>query len=195
MKTVLLKSIADVIAGYPSKEKINHASFGSHLIIQGKNFNNFGDLNWDNMIRFDPQGASGKYIIQKEDVLLMGRGSSHSAYFIPLVKNIALASSSFYIIRIRDKRFLPEYISWWINKTEPQKYFERNAGATLISYISKGVVECLKIPVVSLDKQEKIVCIQNLLKKERQLTDKLGEKRKQLIKLVCVRSIRFGEEK
>ena len=64
--------------------------------------------------------------------------------------------------------------------TKTLQYLTSNAKGTSIPSISKSTVEELNIPILPVDKQEKIIAIAKLQKTEERLYKKIIRKREQL---------------
>ncbi|MCS2900563.1 restriction endonuclease subunit S [Bacteroides thetaiotaomicron] len=125
--------------------------------------------------------SNNKYFLKEGDLLFSAKGANNFCTIFHTQKYNAVASSSFLIIRIRDKkRILPDYLCWFFNRQTTLQYLTSNAKGTSIPSISKSTVEELNIPILPVDKQEKIIAIAKLQKTEERLYKKIIRKREQL---------------
>lgn len=151
------------------------------LYLQINGFDNNGYLypkQEPSILLDDP---NNKYFLKEGDLLFSAKGANNFCTIFHTQKYNAVASSSFLIIRIRDKkRILPDYLCWFFNRQTTLQYLTSNAKGTSIPSISKSTVEELNIPILPVDKQEKIIAIAKLQKTEERLYKKIIRKREQL---------------
>ena len=182
MKIVLLNSVADIKVGYQARASIKLKVKGSHKLIQGKNFGFNRSVLPRELISFSPIGNPEKYAVKKYDILFQARGSGHFACCLTgLIGKNVLVASSLYIIRVKTKQIIPEYLAWQINQSQAQIYFKAQAGATGISFVSKSILMQLKIIIPDLKTQKKTCKIISLWKKEKELMNKITLKKEKLI--------------
>jgi hypothetical protein len=162
-------------------------------LIQSKDFDSLHHLRSENPIAFSPERKPEIYSVHNGDVLFQARGVSHFAYCIEDDLKDTLAAGSFYIIRIKNKGLLPQYLAWWLNQTPVQVYFRSQASGTAMSFISKITLSRLEIKIPPLSVQKKVVKTVTLAEHERFLLDKLSEYRSRLIKAVCIKATQKQE--
>ena len=189
METVNLKSIADIQVGYQTRTRIEEKSGGGHWLIQGRDFDSYHRLCTENMLSFLPDRKPELYAVHKGDILFQSRGMENFAYCIEDNLKNTLASGSFYIIRLKTERLLPQYLAWWLNQSPAQIYLQSQASSTVISFVSKGVISQLNVPIPPLEVQHKVNKVLNLWLQEKLLHDKLTECRSLLVKAVCMKAI------
>jgi len=189
MKTKLV-SVAEVQIGYQALKRIDPDPQGTHAIIQVKDINNKQELDTSDLYPFIPEREPERYQVDKGDVLFMSRGRNNLAYPVRWGLRNTLAASTFFILRLRSESVLPEYLAWAINQPPMQaKLKERTHATTTVPLIPKADFEALKIDVPPLELQRKIVALNDLLVKERELTDRLLEKRAHLIQAVSLGAV------
>ena len=189
MKTKLLASIADIQVGYQSRSSIRNVSEGTHRLIQGKDFDSYFNLKFDNIIRFNPEQNPRIYYVYKWDVLFQARGLEHFAYCLSESIDKAVAAGSFYIIRVKDNGVLPTYLAWWINQPPAQAYLRSQAGESSISYVSKKNLSSLMVKIPSLEVQASIVKALALWQREKDLWAHYENLKEKLVKAICLKSI------
>lgn len=181
-----LDDIADIVVGYQAKTHIHKSPEGLFRLIQGKDFYDSQYLKEENLLWFVPERNPVPYLICKDDVLFQARGTNHFAYYLEEEIANALASSSFYIIRLKTKKIMPEYLAWWLNQKIAQTYFNTHASTTAISFISKKILSQLELIIPPLSVQEKICQVIKLWKQETNLRKELSKKRLKLINEFCL---------
>jgi len=182
---VKLEEIAKIQAGYQSRTTIRKVENGTHLLIQGKDIDEKGDISTESLIRFNPNRNPDFYRVHRNDILFQAKGSSHNAVIVKEVIPGALATGSFYIIRPNSDLIRPGYMTWWLNQPAAQSFFKSEGGTTVISFIPKSALSQMKISLPSLQVQIKIEKIQQLLHKEQQINSRLHELRTILANAIC----------
>ncbi|MGB3452567.1 MAG: restriction endonuclease subunit S [Moheibacter sp.] len=122
--------------------------------------------------------VKNKYIIKKDDILFSTR-VKFNAYRLPVHSNqMFVASNSFAILKLRNRKLLPDYLSWFINHPDREPFYAlRVQGSNRIPYISTSELAEMEIDLPDLETQKLIGSIDSLLKKEKRLTAEILEKR------------------
>ena len=181
-----LKEIIDIKAGYSIRGRIEQVkkSEGDLKLLQMKNVDSIEGIDYENFISIKFQGKKGPDYLTKGDVLFVGRGSKFFSVCINNDLSNTAAAPQFLILRVKNKSILPEYLSWYINHKRAQSYFRREAAGTAVTHVSKASLEDLVIEVPSVEKQKRIVKINNLIMKEKKITQSLLLKRSQLVEQI-----------
>ena len=152
-----ITDFAEIALGHTFRGAIEEGINGNYRVIQAKNINSNRDLNAD-LISIHLDSSRTKGVVKNNDVLLSNRGSFKSAVYYGNSKNL-IASSSLYVLKIKNNKVLPEYLSIYLNSSLGQKsLLECNRGAFIKSLPKSNLVD-LTIPVPTLEKQERIIKI------------------------------------
>ena len=189
-----LKTIARIQAGYQASVRIKESASGTHRLIQSKNFDSFHQLRSKNLITFSPKRKPDSSTVRKGDILFQARGKVHFSYYIEENLKDTLATGSLYIIRIKSKSLIPEYLAWWLNQPEAQSYFQSQSCGSLMSFISKNTLSSLQVQIPPLSVQKKVVKIVTLAKHEQFLLDRFSSLRSRLVKAACIKAIQEQEK-
>lgn len=157
---------------------------GDFIYLQAKYFTETGDWISSNLPDLKLTKQIQKHLLQAGDILFAAKGTKNFAACYKEAYGPCVASSTFFVIRIQDKlknKLLPEYLTWYINHPNTQKWLKGKAIGTALPSISKPVLKELLIPVPSTGKQELILTIQTLRKKETGIQKRINELREQLI--------------
>ncbi|MCD4786312.1 MAG: restriction endonuclease subunit S [Candidatus Eremiobacteraeota bacterium] len=190
MNSILLKSIARVQVGYQARTSLKESADGTHRIIQSKDFDSNHVLQKDSLSAFFPERDWKLYSASKGDILFQARGKDHFACCIEEDLPDTLAAGSFYIIHLKTKEILPEYLAWWLNQAHAQTYIRSRARGTGISFVSKEVLSKFNIKIPPTSIQQKIISIIKIWQREKSLREKLTECRSRLVKGICLNAIR-----
>ncbi len=141
-------------------------------------------------LQFSPNRKPELYEIQSNDILFLARGTEHKAICVgsEIAPNL-LASSNFYIIKVKDPFMLPCFLSWYMNQKPAREYFEVNTAGATISYISKPALAALPVPVIPIEKQQAIVKIAQLRDRERVIEQHLSRLRDRLVDKQCLKAL------
>jgi len=142
-------------------------------------------VNWETVIPFKPERKPKRYLVGDGDVLVSFRGGAHFGVALALVPENTVASSNFYILRIRRKDVTPEYLGWYLNQPAAQEFLRTRSRGTNIALLTKADIADLEVPVPPLAVQERVVRVANLRRAERELLHQLETKRDALIQTVC----------
>lgn len=186
----LLKDLAIIQIGYQLRSKIQLESDGLYKIIQAKDINRDLILNHKDAYSIDIEGKPDKYLIDKDDLLFLSRGTNNFAVVINKRLSNTVASGLFYIIKINPDIILPEYLAWYINLPQTQKLLALKSQGTNIPLITIATFRNLEIPLPPLEIQQKIAALSRLINKEKELTKKLIKKREQITQAICLNSIK-----
>lgn len=185
-----LVNIAEIKAGFQTREGIVADSSGSHFLIQARDFDKQRQIQWSGLIRFNPRGDVGRYELKRDDVLFLARGQENFAYCVERDLDATLATNTFYILRANRKIILPSYLTWWLNQTPAQDDIKLQRSGSAIQFISVAALACLEISVPNFDIQCKILGVEELRKQEIELTNALLKKKSTLIQALCLNAIR-----
>jgi len=181
MNTRRLKNIIDVIAGYAFRTALKPQIDGLMAVIQSKDVLDNLYINKDNLTKIDLQKYQSKALIEENDIIISSRGSFKTSVIKDDVAN-AIASSSVYILRLKDKSIMPEYLAIYLNSIKGQKNIRNKITGSVIKTILRKDLENLKIPLPSKDVQNKIINLyknnqaqQKLLTRKKILTNEIVE--------------------
>ena len=119
------------------------------------------------------ESISEKHLLKEGDVLFAVKGNKNFLTVFENHNEAAVASTSFFVIRITDKKIEPHYLVWLLNSHSIQKELKGQALGTSIPSISKQVLENLEISVPRIDTQKIILQITELRNREKTLKQKI----------------------
>lgn len=168
MKTIV-KNITNIQTGLFAKP----GGKGDVVYLQSRHFDEYGQL----LITLYPDlmanGISEKHLLRPGDVLFAAKGAKNFAAVFENHNKPAVASTSFFVIRLTGKNVLPEYFAWFLNSHSAQTLLKGQAIGTSIPSISKQVLGSLEITVPSIETQKAILQIMKLRNKEKFLRQEI----------------------
>ena len=120
-----------------------------------------------------------KNLLQQNDILFACKGMNYLCT-VYQEKEKAVASTSFFVIRLKSDALSPEYLCWFLRLPATEGYFKTCQVGSATPLIRKQNVEELEIPLPEPHTQRLIVEIARLAQRERHLQETII-KRKQLI--------------
>lgn len=146
------------------------------VYLQSKHFDKNGipQYNWENEVNCDENLYS--HFLQPGNVIYAAKGSKNFAYAIPQNFPRAVASTTFFVLKIKTRLIDPYYLCWFLNKSETQKYAKALSKGTAIPSISKTDMEEILIPVPGIEQQKIILQLEDLRNKALNIKNELNEK-------------------
>ncbi|MBK8848917.1 MAG: restriction endonuclease subunit S [Saprospiraceae bacterium] len=146
------------------------------VYIQSKHFDRNGkpQYNWENEVNCDENLYS--HFLQPGNVIYAAKGSKNFAYAIPPNFPRAVASTTFFVLKIKNRLIDPDYLCWFLNKDETQKFAKLRSKGTAIPSISKTDMEEILIPVPGIEKQKIILQLEGLRNKALKIRNEVTEK-------------------
>lgn len=173
----MIKNIAQIRYGLNAKVTPE----GKVPLLQLRDFDEYENFNPIQLSKISENQVKEKDKLKSGDVLFAAKGSRRFSYVWGNELPVAVASSTFFVISIKSKSILPEYLSWFLTSTKANRYFEKYSKEGTIKSINKKVFEMLEIETPNIEKQRKIAHLNELFKKELILIDKLKSEKEKLI--------------
>jgi len=115
-----------------------------------------------------------KHFLNKGDVLVLAKGhNGFSAHCYKGIKQPAVASSIFMVLRYTNPIVLPEYLAWYINLKSTQEVLINNSRGSSLPAINKKILGDLDVGLTDLENQKRIVALDALKNQEQELMMKL----------------------
>lgn len=176
----LLCDIAEIRAGYPFRESVPDMPDGLCQVIQPKDV--FGGGIIDKVaLRFTPERLKPDYLLKNGQILLSSRGEFKAALYKG--KEKSLASNLLFVLSVRKKEFLPEYLVFYLNSKSGQAQMAARKNTGTLQAIVRSGIESLDIPSLPLKRQRLLAETYFLLLRERELSRRLTEKKTKLLEL------------
>lgn len=183
---MLLKHFTNIQTGLFAKPD----GVGQLVYLQSKHFDEYGQLHAVLNPDLVAEGISEKHLLKDGDVLFAAKGTKNFAAVFENHNEPSVASTSFFVIRLTDKKLLPQYLAWVLNSHTTLTLLKGQAIGTSIPSISKQVLENLEIAVPSVETQKAILHITKLRNKEKSLKQKIETLREKQIQQHLINAIK-----
>lgn len=146
---------------------------GEIVYLQVRHFDENGLLKTELYPDLKDSKVTEKHLLQEGDVLFAAKGTKNFAAVYESHNLPAVASTSFFVIRLNDSSVLPAYLAWYLNHPFISKQLKEQAIGSATPSISKAVLDELEVPVPSVQKQKLIIEIQQLIRREKELQNRI----------------------
>lgn len=190
MKKFQLSHIAKSLSsGYSFRSKVEDVPDGDIAVIQMKDLDAETlklDSKLDNILS---DGVNPKYLLKAGDVLFLSKGARNAAIVYHGQFQKAIASSSFFIIRVNETVIVPSYLAWYLNSIKAEKHFVEQRVGTYTHNVNRQTLESLELEVPEIKKQKVIAKLNLLSLREYLITREIAEKRKLAIAQELLNSV------
>lgn len=173
---IKLNNIAEIKTGLVLNRKKADMSKEQKLyysVVSLKSFNE--DAVYDNTFAdefISNEQIKEDYLLKQGDILLRLREPNFAVYIDKEYENL-IFSSLMVRVKIQDNRFDRHFIAHYLNSNTVKKALATELSGTTIPMIKVADVNEIKIPLINLDKQKKIVEYLRLAHQENELLQNL----------------------
>ena len=186
-----IKDLVNIQIGYQFRESLTTSSDGQYQVIQAKDINASNhQLEADAINNVTPKRNPKRYEVANGEVIFLSKGRRNYATFIEGLSGDlpAIVAGYFFILRIKAKSLLPEYLSWSINQRPAQAYLQRVARGSGMPFIPKDAFSNLEIDVPPVKIQNLISKLYKLSLKEENILTNIKTKRNELLQGICLKA-------
>lgn len=175
-----LCDIAEIRAGYPFRGSVPDMPDGLCQVVQPKDVFSGGIID-KVALRFTPERLKPDYLLKDGDILLSSRGEFKTALYKGKCKT--LASNLLFVLSVRNKSFLPEYIVFYLNSKSGQAQMAARKNPGALQAIVRSGIESLDIPLLPIKRQKLLAETYFLLLRGKELSQRLAEEKTKLLEL------------
>ncbi len=117
-----------------------------------------------------------EYLSQRGDIVVR-LTAPYTAVLIDDTTSGMVISSNFVVIRVEDKRLLPEYLFWLLNTEKVKRKIYENATSNMLGAVNARFLADFELALLSVEDQRKISQFNLLAKRERQLLRMLADEK------------------
>lgn len=181
-----LADICSIHTGYTARTRLEPAASGV-LTIQLGDISPDGLVDPEHLTRVQLEDPADRYLVRPGDVVFRSRGERNTACAIDdRLKEPALAVLPLIVLRPMLDLVMPEFLAWAINQAPAQRHFDAAARGTNIRMIPRNSLDDLELDVPDIGTQERIVSVNALADRERELATEAAEARRLMLSLLLV---------
>lgn len=181
-----IRNITNIQTGLFAKP----SGIGEVVYLQSRHFDENGLLLSNLYPDLLAEDIPEKHLLRDGDVLFAAKGTKNFAALYENHNKPAVASTSFFVLRLTDESVLPEYLAWFLNSQITQTYLKAFARGTSIPSISKLVLETVEITIPDIEIQRAILHISKLRINEKTLMQKIEMLREKQIQQQIINAIK-----
>jgi restriction endonuclease S subunit len=190
MRTTI-KNIATVQMGYSFRSRLETANDGNVTVIQMKDLPDNNTVNCDKLTRINMKTIKQHHLAIKGDLIFRSRGLTTTSAILSENPGKAVIAAPLLRIRVcKPDKVLPEYLNWYINQRDAQRYFTSRQEGTSVNMISQKQLKEMPVVVPHLEQQKNIVELASLSAQEQNILNTLAEKRKQYISATLMQFVK-----
>lgn len=178
---VKLGKIADIRTGYTIRESLSKSSSGDKYLVQMSDFEALNQGIVDKLKTTNMKVRSSEWLLQEKDLLVKARGSDFTPVVVQKAFHGAVFTHPLLRVRINSELVIPEYLAWFLSRSLVQTQLQRQAAGTLLKMLKIENFKELELYLPSLDRQQKIQELVQLMKQEQKLLGDLKAKRNHLV--------------
>ncbi|MBK9080502.1 MAG: restriction endonuclease subunit S [Hyphomicrobium sp.] len=173
-----LGQLAKVRPGVAFRDAIRHIEAGQIAIVQAGDVQADGSIDPTALLRLDELPVRGEMpVIIEGEVLLQCRGQTYRAAVVP-THDMPMVPTASVLVLTPNSSVLPAYLSFILNDPATQAELRKRATGATIANLKRSVVEQLEVPLLTLDDQQKIVALSDVLRQQTRLEARLSELRR-----------------
>lgn len=189
------KTISNIITGHVFRSKIEYVPTGNINLLNMDSISTTGKVILDELDtkRVFIKDTKPEEIIMPGDILFKAKGLNNTAVLIDSIPSNTTVTASCHIIRVSDRKFLPEYVCTWLNSAIAKNHFSKGAGqatGVTIANVSKATLESLEIPEIPIKEQKLISKIEACGKQEKELQLQIADKKSILNRAIIEKELR-----
>ncbi len=180
-----LSEIADIQLGFPFRGKLEDLPEGDVYVIQPKDIDSNGGVNWGAVARVSLPGRAKPLYLKNGDILIPGKGRDNSPKRVLDIAEgqLVVASPYFFTVRVPHKALIDPlggFIYWWLKQRPTRDYFSRYAAGSAVKNITKSVIESTLIILPSEDEMVGVIFSDVLIDQHTQTLYRLIENNKKV---------------
>lgn len=182
-----LADACTIHTGYTARGRLEPTAVGGVLAIQLRDISPDGLVNPERLTRVHLDDLADRYFVRAGDVVFRSRGERNTASVLDeRLREPALAVLPLMVLRPKRDVVTPEYLAWVINQPPAQRHFDSAARGTNIRMIPRSSLDDLELDVPDIETQTKIIAVEVLAKRERELSLLAAETRRKMMGLILV---------
>jgi len=182
-----LGSISEIRTGMILSRKRADSEFDkaeTYKLIAIKNVDEEGLFNNEPFEDFDSNDKLDQVYFTKEGDILFRLSHPYTALYIGKLYENLLIPSHFAKIRIKDHRYLPEYVAWYLNREKIKRELLRYQTGSVVPTTNIRILSSLRIKAMDKAKQESIINYNKLYLREKSLLKRLMKENERLNKAI-----------
>lgn len=144
------------------------------VYLQARHFDAHGHLAVEELYaELSSKDVGEQHLLKDGDVLFAAKGGKNFAALYEAHNPPAVASTTFFVIRLKTNLLLPAYLCWFLNHAEVMQKLTSSAKGTSVPAIGKSALVDLKVLCPPLEIQQLIAQIDRLSQRATAIQEQL----------------------
>ena len=123
-KTLFLRDVAEISAGYPFRVGLSDDPGGKIRVVQMRDVSPAMGVNWASTVRVQHEANMESYFLRHDDILFVMRGGNYYGTLLANPPDLSLAALHFFRVRVTQPRMiLPAFLAWQLGQHQAQRYY------------------------------------------------------------------------
>ncbi|MEO5375305.1 MAG: restriction endonuclease subunit S [Alphaproteobacteria bacterium] len=180
-----LHDACTIHSGFTARGRLESVDAGGVPAIQLRDISAEGIADPGRLARVRLDEVADRYFVRAGDVVFRSRGERNTASALDArFVEPALAVLPLLVLRPKRDVVTPEYLAWAINQPAAQRHFDQAAYGTNIRMVPRSSLDELELDIPDIAIQRKIVAIDALAERERELSILAAEGRRRLTSMI-----------
>lgn len=153
---------------------------GSVPYLQAKHFDDWGSITTPVDTFVEKSAKTKSHFLEHGDILLVGKGLRNFAWAYKEDFGLAIASSTFFVLKIDTSRVLPEFLALILNLPESKSHFETLGAGSSVPSIRKSEVLNFAFELPPMPSQEQIARLKTLHDQDLQISHRIIDAKRNL---------------
>lgn len=177
MKWIRIGDVVEVKPGFQVRDRSELSRDGNISFVQVKDIDRSKEkILLDNLEKVKMEKDMSKYQIHKGDVLFLSKGNfiaglideatfDKNAIYVPM--------HHFYTLKIISNEITPKFLCWLLNNKSIRDKIVASSKGEIMASINRNDLESIEIPLPSLERQQFIVELVELRKREKEIVSNI----------------------
>lgn len=176
-----LKSLASVRSGLVlSRKQSKKPTDYRYPLINLRCIQQDGNIDLNKTDIYEARESLKEEYLSRQGDIVVRLTAPYTAVLIDGTTAGMVISSNFVVIRIEDKRLLPEYLFWLLNTQKVKRRIYENTTSNMLGAVKAKFLMDFELMVLPAEEQYKIAQLNLLAKKERRLLKELAVEKEKL---------------
>lgn len=162
------------------KAEIEYDVKATYKLLTLRNISEDGLIENETFDEFTSNDDLDDHYFTEEGDVLMRLSQPYTSVFIDKNHTGLLVPSYFAIIKVNEKKLLPQYVAWYLNTMNVKKELERSQAGSRIPSTNQNAIRNIPIVLPPISKQEVLMELYQLYQREKLLYKKLIEEKELL---------------
>lgn len=160
-----LKELAEIRAGYTFRGSPTELPGSGIRMLQIKDIRDTDTVNPDSLQAIAWTGKDSMPNLDENEIVVAARGLNNKAAIMRSSATV-IPSNQLLVLRVKHNTVLPDYLCWFLNRTQTQKQLKDSQVGTNIPSLNKSGLGDIQVPIFSIETQQKLVALAMLQQQE-----------------------------